>query len=230
MSAQTHLPTFYVLQKFSMTANRYSIQAADQAGTPGRIMAVAQQKRMAFKEQVTFYEDESKTRPVFSFAARKRIDLNAGYDITDESGAQIGFFRKDFGASLLRSTFHVEGPGYTGTGQERSPLVAGVRRFVDIPFLPIHFDFVDPAGQSLLIGGAAGEHARPLHGPRARPAGRLPRRRRPRGRPRRPDAALSVPRAPGADPDDTLRPALGDCRPCASTWAPTTPGSTSRHT
>ena len=75
---------------------------------------------MAFKEQVTFYEDESKTRPVFSFAARKRIDLNAGYDITDESGAQIGFFRKDFGASLLRSTFHVEGPGYTGTGRERS--------------------------------------------------------------------------------------------------------------
>ena len=145
-----HLPTFYVLQKFSMTANRYSIQAADQAGTPGRIMAVAQQKRMAFKEQVTFYEDESKARPVFSFAARKRIDLNAGYDITDESGAQIGFFRKDFGASLLRSTFHVEGPGYTGTGQERSPLVAVVRRFVDIPFLPIHFDFVDPAGQPLL--------------------------------------------------------------------------------
>ena len=34
MSAQMHLPTFYVLQKFSMTANRYSIQAADQAGSP----------------------------------------------------------------------------------------------------------------------------------------------------------------------------------------------------
>jgi len=145
-----HLSTFYVLQKFAMTTNRYSIQEADRVGTPGRILAVAQQKRMAFKEQVTFYEDESKARPVFAFAARKRIDLNAGYDITDESGAQIGFFRKDFGASLLRSTFHVEGPGWTGTGQERSPVVAVVRRFVDIPFLPIHFDFVDPAGQPLL--------------------------------------------------------------------------------
>ncbi len=145
-----HLPTFYVLQKFSMTTNRYAIQAGDQVGTPGRIMAVAQQKRMAFKEQVTFYEDESKARPVFAFAARKRIDLNAGYDVTDESGARIGFFRKDFGASLLRSTFHVEGPGWSGTGQERSPLVAVVRRFLDIPFLPIHFDFVDPAGQPLM--------------------------------------------------------------------------------
>ena len=145
-----HLPTFYVLQKFAMTTNRYAIHAAEPGGATGRVMAVAQQKRMAFKEQVTFYEDESRTRPVFAFAARRRIDLNAGYDITDESGAQIGFFRKEFGASLLRSTFHVEGPGYTGTGQERSPVVAVVRRFLDIPFLPIHFDFVDASGAPLL--------------------------------------------------------------------------------
>ena len=49
---------------------------------------------------------------MFAFKARKRIDLDAGYDVTDEAGQQIGFFRKDFGASLLRSTFHIEGPGY----------------------------------------------------------------------------------------------------------------------
>ena len=72
------------------------------------------------------------------------IDLNSGYDIYDEARQQLGFFRKDFGKSLLRSTFHVEGPGYTGTGQERSQAVALVRRFADIPFLPIHFDFVSP--------------------------------------------------------------------------------------
>ena len=85
---------------------------------------------------------------MFAFKARKRIDLNAGYDITDEVGQQIGFFRKDFGASLLRSTFHIEGPGYQGTGQERSQAVALIRRFADIPFLPIHFDFVDAARAS----------------------------------------------------------------------------------
>ena len=145
-----HLPTFYVLQKLAMTTNRYAIHAAEPDGATGRVMAVAQQKRMAFKEQVTFYEDESKARPVFAFAARKRIDLNAGYDVTDESGAQIGFFRKDFGASLLRSTFQIEGPGYQGSGQERSQAVALIRRFMDIPFLPIHFDFVDPSGAPLM--------------------------------------------------------------------------------
>jgi hypothetical protein len=105
---------------------------------------------MAFKEQVTFFSDASKARAVFGFKARRKLDLNAGYDVTDETGAQIGFFRKDFGASLLRSTFHLEGPGFAGTGQERSMLVAIVRRFSDIPFLPIHFDFVGSDGASLL--------------------------------------------------------------------------------
>jgi hypothetical protein len=104
---------------------------------------------MAFKEQVTFWSDAGKSRPVFGFKARKKLDLNAGYDITDEAGGQIGFFRKDFGASLLRSTFHLEGPGYTGTGQERNQLVGLLRRFIDLEFIPIHFDFTDPAGQLL---------------------------------------------------------------------------------
>ena len=75
---------------------------------------------MAFKEEVTFYTDQTRTQKVLSFKARKVMDLNAGYDVFDEAHQPIGFFRKDFGASLLRSTFHVEGPGYPGTGQERS--------------------------------------------------------------------------------------------------------------
>ena len=150
MTAAMHMPTFYLKQKFAMTTNRYELFAANPDGSFGQSLGVAQQKRMAFKEEVTFYADETKTRPVFSFKARKAIDLNAGYDIFDEAHNQIGFFRKDFGKSILRSTFHVEGPGYAGTGQERSQAVALIRRFSDIPFLPIHFDFVTPEGQALL--------------------------------------------------------------------------------
>jgi hypothetical protein len=150
MTAAMHLPIFYVKQKFAMTTNRYELVAANPDGSFGQSLGLAQQKRMAFKEEVTFYSDESRSRPVFSFKARKRIDLNAGYDIFDEAHNQIGFFRKDFGKSLLRSTFHIEGPGYAGTGQERSQAIALIRRFADIPFLPIHFDFVTPEGQALL--------------------------------------------------------------------------------
>lgn len=150
MTASMYLPTFFVKQKFAMTTNRYELFAANPDGSFGQSMGLAEQKRLAFKEEVTFYADDTKTRPVFSFKARKKIDLNAGYDIFDEARNQIGFFRKDFGASLMRSTFHIEGPGYAGTGQERSQAVAIIRRFTDIPFLPIHFDFVTPEGQPLL--------------------------------------------------------------------------------
>ena len=148
-AAQMYLPTFVVKQKLTMMVNRYEISEADQAFNPVRLMALAEQKRMAFKEQVTFFSDASRSRPVFGFKARQVMDLSSGYDITDEAGQQIGFFRKDFGASLLRSTFRIEGPGFAGTGQERSQLVGLVRRFSDLAFLPIHFDFVDDQGQAL---------------------------------------------------------------------------------
>jgi uncharacterized protein YxjI len=151
MTGTMYLPAFRVRQRFAMMTNRYEIVATNPDGGDGQLMGLAEQKKLALKEQVTFFSDASKTRPVFSFRARKVVDLGSGYDISDESGRQIGFFRKDFGASLLRSTFHLEGPGYAGTGQERSHWVALLRRFADFDLLPIHFDYVDPSGQPLLV-------------------------------------------------------------------------------
>ncbi|HEY9565822.1 MAG TPA: hypothetical protein VIR30_18810 [Nocardioides sp.] len=150
MSAPMHVPQFFVRQKITMMTNRYDVIAANPDGSEGQLMAFAEQKKFAFKEQVTFFADATRTRPVFGFKARRKIDLNAGYDVTDESGQPIGFFRKDFGASLMRSTFHMEGPGFSATGQERSQLVAVLRRFTDVPFLRFHFDFTDPAGNIVM--------------------------------------------------------------------------------
>lgn len=144
-----HLPAFYVKQRLTMMVNRYEITAVGESGAPGKLMAVAQQKRLAFKEQVTFYADEHRTRPVFSFKARQAIDLGAGYDVFDEAGAPIGYFRKDFGRSLLRTTFHLSGPGIEATGQERNEVIAILRRVVDFPFA-FHFDFKDPSGQLVM--------------------------------------------------------------------------------
>jgi hypothetical protein len=128
MSEVVHLPQFFVKQKLTMMVNRYEVLAANPDGSIGQLLALAEQKRFAFKEQVTFFEDAGRTRPVFGFKARQVIDLNAGYDVTDAQGDQIGFFRKDFGASLLRSTFHLEGPDYAGTGRSATswwPCCAG---------------------------------------------------------------------------------------------------------
>ncbi|MEU4425403.1 hypothetical protein AB0F81_32685 [Actinoplanes sp. NPDC024001] len=123
--------------------NQYEVHAAGPNGQEAGILAFAQQKRMAFKEQVTLYTDDTKQTPLLGFRARQVIDLGATYDVTDAAGQPIGLFRKQFGASLLRSTWTLEQPGYGElVGQERNPWVAVLRRFVDsLSWLPYHFDF-----------------------------------------------------------------------------------------
>jgi uncharacterized protein YxjI len=150
MTAAMYLPQFFVKQKLTMMVNRYEVTEANPDGSVGRLMAVAQQKRMAFKEQVTFYRDDQRTEPVFSFQARQVMDLGAGYDVRDAGGAPLGVFRKDFGRSLLRSTFHLSAPGLEATGQERNQLVAILRRFVEFPF-SFHFDFRDQTTGELVM-------------------------------------------------------------------------------
>ncbi len=146
-----HVPRFFVRQHITLMVNRYEILAANPDGTPGALLAFAQQKRVALKEEVTFYADRERTRRIFSFKARKVMDLGSGYDVLDEHGRPVGFFRKDFRASLLRSTWHVSAPGLEASGRERSTAVAILRRVwnlipylgeVWVPFV-FHFDFVD---------------------------------------------------------------------------------------
>ncbi|RAK33219.1 hypothetical protein B0I29_112251 [Actinoplanes lutulentus] len=123
--------------------NQYEIHASSPDGQEAGLLAFAQQKRLAFKEQVTLYTDDTKQQPLLGFKARQRIDLGATYDVTDAAGQPIGLFKKSFAASLLRSTWVLEQPGYGEmTGQERSMFVAILRRFVDsLSWLPYHFDF-----------------------------------------------------------------------------------------
>ncbi|MEW2384494.1 hypothetical protein AB0873_20720 [Micromonospora sp. NPDC047707] len=135
---------FHIRQRIRLMVNQYEVHAVAPDGSEGGLLAFAQQKRLAFKEQVTIYTDDSKQQPLLGFKARQRLDLGATYDVTDHAGNPIGAFRKDFAQSLLRSTWHVEQAGLPQvTGQERSLPVALLRRFVDsLSWLPYHFDFV----------------------------------------------------------------------------------------
>ena len=143
IAALQRLQTLFIKQKITFMVNRYEVWSADAAGNPSGLIAFAQQKRMAMREQVTLYRDESRSAVLAAFKARSVLDLRGTYDVTDGAGAPIGTFRKDFAQSLLRSTWHVDQPGLpTATGQERNLFVALLRRFSDISFLPYHFDFV----------------------------------------------------------------------------------------
>ncbi len=150
MASLYGIDKFMVLQRITMMVNRYAVHAVLPDGTQGELLAVAQQKRMAFKEQVTFFTDDSRTTPVFSFKARQVMDLAATYDVMDAAGTPIGMFRKDFGKALLRSTWHLEAAGVSAVGQERNQTVALLRRFVDLPFA-YHFDFADSMGPVLSV-------------------------------------------------------------------------------
>lgn len=124
--------------------NQYEVHGVGPDGRENGILAFAQQKRLAFKEQVTLYTDDTRQTPVLGFKARQVIDLGATYDVTDASGVPIGLFRKDFKQSLLRSTWHLEQPGYgVMIGRETNVTVAVLRRFVDsLSWLPYHFEFL----------------------------------------------------------------------------------------
>ncbi|NUO89713.1 MAG: hypothetical protein HOQ18_02615 [Dermatophilaceae bacterium] len=150
----------YVLrQKLTLMVNRYEIFRADEHGNELGLLCFAEQKRMAAKEQVTFYTDSAKTHPLFGFKARKRIDLASGYDVTDSQGQPIGWFKKQFKASLVNSTWTLGLPdGREFVGRERNAKVAVLRRVWDllpvvgeipVPFL-FHFDFVAPDGSLAL--------------------------------------------------------------------------------
>ncbi|WP_233703180.1 hypothetical protein [Janibacter endophyticus] len=143
-------------QRITLMINRYAFTLGDD----GPLVAFAQQKRMAFKEQVTFYADEAKTQPIFSFKARRKLDLGAVYDVFDADGQAIGWFKKDFKKSLLSSTWHtgVMHQGLEASGQERNRTVAVLRRLWDlVPIIgeiPVpwqfHFDFATADGTPVL--------------------------------------------------------------------------------
>jgi uncharacterized protein YxjI len=138
------LSRLIVRQKLTLMQNRYVVHAAGPDGvSEGPIVGFAEQKRLAFKEQVTIYTDESRQWVLAGFKARKVLDLGSGYDVLDHAGQPIGSFRKDFGASLLRSTWHLEQPGLPPiVGQETNMTVAILRRFMEsLSWLPYHFAF-----------------------------------------------------------------------------------------
>ncbi len=131
---------FVLRQKIRMVANEYTIESAN-----GTLLAYAKQKVMAFKERVRFFSDSTKSVEVFSFQARNVMDMTSKCDVFDGHGTQIGFFSKDFGKSMLRSTWHLECASGHYQGQESSQAIALIRRFADVA-LPYDFAFKDAQG------------------------------------------------------------------------------------
>lgn len=136
-------PRLIVEQKITAFVNKYAIYNVDEAGNKSTVAAFAQQKRLAFKEKVTFYTDESKTAVAFTMRAEKVLDVHGRYIIEDVNGQYIGAFRKQFKKSLLNSSWSILGQGDTValSIRESSQFLALLRRFGG--FIPVVGDIID---------------------------------------------------------------------------------------
>src|SRR6478736_7690705 len=75
----TMKPRLYFEQKITAFVNKYKVLGVTEAGEQADLLAMAQQKRLAFKEKVTFYTDEQQTQPSFTFRAEKVMDIHGRY-------------------------------------------------------------------------------------------------------------------------------------------------------
>ena len=139
---------FFVDQLIRPVANLYRISTLGSDGaSAGQPVAFVRQKKLAVKEDIRFFADESEAEELFRIKARQVFDVRGRYDVTSPDGERIGVLEKVFGASLLRSTWRIhdahEQP--LAMAQEKSMPVAILRRLIDfVPygdFVPILFQF-----------------------------------------------------------------------------------------
>lgn len=135
-------PRLKVEQKITAVANKYRVFAVTENGEKSELVAFAQQKRMALKEKIIFYTDESKQEAIFSMRAEKVMDVHGRYLIENVSGDLIGAFKKEFSKSLLKSTWSIlKNDKAVMTATESSGVRAATRRYVG--FIPIVGEIAD---------------------------------------------------------------------------------------
>jgi uncharacterized protein YxjI len=140
---------FLIEQLVRPIVNVYRITPLAVGETPaGGPVAFVRQKRLAFKEDIRFFADESENQELFRIKARRVIDIGGRYDVHDASGRPIGVLEHQFKKSLLRSTWRILSPAdeELAVAKERNAWLAVARRVVDfVPYgewVPIPYDFV----------------------------------------------------------------------------------------
>lgn len=149
MDLQQHT-RFLLQQKLTLLINRYEYYLFD-GGTRGALIAFAEQERFAFRESVTVWANSNRSETLFTIKAEKILDVHGNFMVRDAEGVPLGYCRKAFTASLLRSTWEVydSKDALLFTAKERSQTMALIRRVAQFvpylsdiaPFFPFNFDF-----------------------------------------------------------------------------------------
>lgn len=139
---------FRIDQLVRPIVNLYRVSPLAAGEVPLPPLAFVRQKRMAFKEDIRFFADESESQELFRIKARRVIDIGGRYDVHDAGGQSIGVLEHQFKKSLLRSTWRILAPAdeELAVAKEKSAFLAIARRVVDfVPYgewIPIPYDFL----------------------------------------------------------------------------------------
>jgi hypothetical protein len=155
---------FFIDQLIRPIANLYRISTLGADGaSPHEPLAFVRQKKLAIKEDIRFFADESEQEELFRIKARQMFEVRARYDVVTPAGERLGVLEKVFGKSLLRSTWrlHDANEQELAIVQEKSMPVAILRRVIDavpyVDFIPIVFQFTIQ-----MDGREIGEMRRPI--------------------------------------------------------------------
>jgi hypothetical protein len=155
---------YFIDQLIRPIANLYRISTLGPDGSsPGQPLAFVRQKKLAIKEDIRFFADETEAEELFRIKARTVFEVRGRFDVTTPEGERIGLLEKVFGISLLRSTWRIYDANeqQVALAQEKSMPIAILRRAIDlVPYgelIPILFQFT-----ILMDGREVGELRRPI--------------------------------------------------------------------
>ena len=155
---------YFVDQLIRPIANLYRISTLGLDGSsPGQPLAFVRQKKLAIREDIRFFADETEAEELFRIKARAVFEVRGRFDVTTPEGERIGLLEKVFGISLLRSTWRIYDANeqQVALAQEKSMPIAILRRAIDlVPYgelVPILFQFTIQ-----MDGREVGELRRPI--------------------------------------------------------------------
>jgi hypothetical protein len=155
---------FFIDQLIRPVVNLYRISTLGADGaSAAQPVAFVRQKRLAIREDIRFFADESEQQELFRIKARQVFEVRGRFDVIIPEGEKIGALEKVFGISLLRSTWRIHDAAeqHVALAQEKSLPVAILRRAIDfVPygeFVPILFQFT-----ITMDGREVGELRRPI--------------------------------------------------------------------
>ena len=155
---------YFIDQLIRPIANLYRISTlGPDDSSPGQPLAFVRQKKLAIKEDIRFFADETEAEELFRIKARAVFEVGGRYDVTTPEGERIGLVEKVFGISLLRSTWRIYDANeqQVALAQEKSMPIAVLRRVIDlVPYgalIPIVFQFT-----ILMDSREVGELRRPI--------------------------------------------------------------------